>query len=216
MKKLDNALLDVVRETFSGVTQGPIYNCEECRDTHWILYKEEENGRTLSYAKKCQCKEKGGWSMKSYGFPDYVGRVLLKSCKGEGLIDASKILRNEKRRCFIITGAPAKVLEAGLSLATSISGSDIETKCVSARTSPESYDTQWNPQVSKFDVVMVIEVDRRLTPSQVQCVSRFVDQSGDQNVVIIGEPIRSWPKTMAWASLGLSLQAKNAVKIEIK
>jgi len=208
-----NATHRAIDDHFSKNPMDPQkHKCGKCKDKGWISFKREEKGQLLDYAEKCACPVRGSWSMDLHGFPDFVEKLP----RVPALDPAMKAIKNRERCCFILEGAPGRVLQAGLTLATEIAdGKRFKPFCISAKDAPDDYDSDWNPPIKTADCMMIRDVDRRLSPAQVQRIGRLIDSSPYKSIVIISEPLKNWPKTNAWAALGLSLQARSSDVISV-
>ena len=187
------------------------YKCARCKDEGWT-YRRDEKRQT--WAARCDHSQRGDWAQDNFGFPDHVQRVQLFQCRLSGLDAAAVAIIKRRRTCLVLALGPNMATRAGLALAIKLSESGVTVRCVSAKDAPNDYATAWTPPCTQSDVAMVRDIDRRLSPAQVQHVVNLIDGARQKYLVIMCEPLKNWPKTNAWAALALALQARDATTID--
>ncbi len=191
-----------------------LYRCLKCKDEGGYITKEERFDRIYEFWNECDCSTKGAWAKPNFGFPDYVQRTTLRKLQAEECERIVKTIDGKRRVCLHVGVDVSKGYQLGLAMCADIANRKLTVKVISARSAPTDFNQPWDIQVGRPDALFIIDLDRRLTPAQIQSAATLFDRSQTKALIAIGEPLKNLPKTNGWASIALALQAKGAKTVK--
>ena len=197
------------RELRRGPGEGPTYRCDACRDTGFVL-SQRKCGRWDA----APCNHTGAGGREA--LPGWPARVTLLTWAALDCDAARDWTRRAKPGLWLlVTGQWRRVHDAGMRVASTLRDRrSWSVRYVSAQTAPtgSTYGgAEWAAVRPGGEVLVLGDVDRRLTKPQRERVAVALSGWAERIVVVLGES----PEVCGWPELRLALDAAETVEVAV-